>query len=105
MENDKTADDLAEKKRKRNVYIRKFPKREHITIENVPFYTAEEIKQIRESMNITQKTFARVMGVSSKTVEAWESGRNIPQNIAHRFLSILKYGGLQVLEDTFVISK
>ncbi|EKO34356.1 hypothetical protein LEP1GSC161_3268 [Leptospira santarosai str. CBC1416] len=30
------------------------------------------------------------MGVSAKTIEAWESGKNIPQGPAQRMLFILK---------------
>lgn len=37
---------------------------------------------------MTQVVFAKYMGVSVKTVEAWESGRNHPDGAASRLLSI-----------------
>ncbi len=40
-------------------------------------------------MKLTQHSFALVMGVSIKTVEAWESGKNVPQGPAQRMLDIL----------------
>ena len=39
---------------------------------------------------MTQLTFAEVMGVSVKTVKAWEAGDNKPIKAARRFLSVLK---------------
>ena len=33
--------------------------------------------------------FAEAIGVSVKTIEAWESGRNKPQGPASRFLQLL----------------
>ena len=64
-----------------------------ITIADLPSYHCKEIKQIREDLNLTQKNFAFVLGVSPKTVEAWEAGRNIPQGMAQRFLQMLQLGG------------
>ena len=49
-------------------------------------YSAEEIKGIRNRLNMTQAVFALFMGVSKKTVEAWESGQNIPNGPSLRLL-------------------
>lgn len=56
----------------------------------IPEFNANEIKSVRNSLNMTQNTFAAVMGVSVKTVEAWESGTNKPIGTARRMLSILQ---------------
>jgi len=61
-----------------------------ITIEPLKTYTANEIKAIRKQQSMTQRLFAQAMGVSVKTVEAWESGTNKPSGIANRMLEILK---------------
>lgn len=53
-------------------------------------FTAEEIKEIRKSTGLTQWLFAKYMGVSVKTVEAWEAGRNAPNGTACRMLAITK---------------
>lgn len=53
-------------------------------------YAPEDIKKIRTDLNMTQPLFADFMGVSSKTVKAWESGRNVPGGSARRLLSILQ---------------
>lgn len=53
-------------------------------------FTASEIKDIRKNAGLTQSLFAKYLGVSLKTVEAWESGRNQPNGAACRMLSITK---------------
>lgn len=63
---------------------------ESITIAPLPEVSASEVKEIRQSLNMTQSTFAAVMGVSNKTVEAWEKGTNTPAGTARRMMSLLK---------------
>ena len=75
-----------------------------VTVAELPQYHDKEIKQIREDLNLTQKNFAFVLGVSPKTVEAWESGRNIPQGTAQRFLQVLRTGGKKLLQDYNVVA-
>lgn len=53
-------------------------------------FDATEIKEIRISTGLTQKKFAAFMGVSVKTVEAWESGRNHPEGSSCRLLTLTK---------------
>ncbi|MBR4255919.1 MAG: helix-turn-helix domain-containing protein [Clostridia bacterium] len=59
-----------------------------LSIEPVKVFTAEEIKMIRKKTGMTQVLFARYIGVSVKTVEAWEAGRNHPEGAACRLLSM-----------------
>ncbi len=61
-----------------------------LSIAPVEFFTAEEIRDIRMSTGMTQVLFAKYMGVSVKTVEAWEAGRNRPVGSACRLLAITK---------------
>ena len=61
-----------------------------LSITPVEKYKADEIKRIRNSTGLTQRSFAEYMGVSIKTVEAWESGRNHPEGSACRLLSLTK---------------
>ena len=61
-----------------------------ISISPVPDFEAKEIKNIRNELGMTQVLFAGFMGVSTKTVEAWESGRNMPDGPARRILSMLE---------------
>ena len=61
-----------------------------VSVEPVGEYTSSEIKSIRNSTGLTQKLFAKYMGVSVKTVEAWEAGRNHPDGAARRLLYLTK---------------
>ena len=51
-------------------------------------YSKDEIKDIRDRLNMSQGFFADVLGVSKKTVESWEYGRGKPSGVAARMLTI-----------------
>lgn len=65
-------------------------RKEMCTVNPAPAFSAQEIKSIRVSLQMTQAIFAEVLGVSKKTVEAWEAGTNAPIGTARRMLSMLK---------------
>ena len=59
-----------------------------IEIEEPPMLKANKIHQIREKLNFSQAAFAKVIGVSKKTIEAWESGINKPNGPSRLILSL-----------------
>lgn len=61
-----------------------------ISIAPLPDFNAAEIKTIRTNLGMTQILFANLIGVSKKTVEAWEAGKNSPNGAATRMLSLIK---------------
>ena len=61
-----------------------------ICVSPLPQYRSLEIKKIRNDLKLSQAMFAALLGVSPKTVEAWESGKNIPEGPAQRMLDLLK---------------
>ena len=63
-----------------------------LMIAPVKKYSNEEIKTIRNKSGMTQTVFANYMGVSKKTVEAWELGRTHPTGPAYRLINILDQG-------------
>ena len=60
-----------------------------VTIAPPPEVSADEVKELRQSLHMTQRTFAALMGVSNKTVEAWETGENTPSGAERRLLYLL----------------
>ena len=66
-------------------------------------YSNKEIRDIRMKAGMTQSVFAAYMGVSPKTVEAWECGRTHPTVPVFRLLDILTTESLNGTE--FVIAK
>ena len=63
-----------------------------LVIVPVKKYSNTEIKAIRNKSGMTQAVFADYMGVSKKTVEAWELGRTHPTGPAYRLINILDQG-------------
>lgn len=61
-----------------------------ISINPIEEFTAKEIKEIRNNTGMTQVLFAKYLGVSVKTIEAWEAGINHPNGAACRLLAITK---------------
>ncbi len=43
----------------------------------------------RKALNLTQKAFAQILGVSPRTVEAWEAGRTTPSPTARILLYLI----------------
>ncbi|MCI9508433.1 MAG: helix-turn-helix domain-containing protein [Angelakisella sp.] len=44
----------------------------------VPDYKAADIVRARKGLNLSQRSLANLIGVSPRTVEAWETGKNEP---------------------------
>ena len=68
-------------------------------------FTAPEIKHIRQTASLSQSIFAACLGVSKKTVEAWESGRNKPSGSSSRLLSMLEKNPKLIDEYQLIITK
>ena len=57
---------------------------------SVTYYSAEEIAKIRKKYDLTQKSLGEALDVSTRTVEAWETGVNIPSGPANKLLHLLE---------------
>lgn len=56
------------------------------------------VAEVRNSLHMTQKVFASVLGVSCRTVEAWESGKTNPSPTAKKLMFLIR-------EDHSVVQK
>ena len=65
-------------------------KKTTMTIQPLESFSSKEIKAIRAETGMTQALFAQYLGVSVKTVEAWEAGRNQPEGAARRMLALTR---------------
>jgi DNA-binding transcriptional regulator YiaG len=54
-------------------------------------YTANDVKRTRELLNTSQVVFARLLGVSVKTVRCWEQGDREPSPMACRFMDEINH--------------
>lgn len=75
------------------------------TVTLVPFktYNVEQVKNIRNGTGLSQKVFASYMGVSTKTVEAWEAETNTPSGAASRILTMMEMDDHLTEQFPFVI--
>lgn len=76
-----------------------------IRIKPVQHFTSREIKEIRHKLDMTQVLFAELLGVSKKSVEAWESDTNTPNGSAKRLLQLLDSNPQLARSDSFVEEK
>ena len=53
-----------------------------------------EIKQIRETANVSQAVFAAILNTSLSTVQKWEIGQKRPAGTALKLLHLVQKGGL-----------
>ena len=47
------------------------------------------VAQTRKELDLTQKSFAALIGVSPRTVEAWESGKTTPSPTAKNLIYLI----------------
>jgi putative transcriptional regulator len=87
---------ILESARESNFDKKTMDRLEELCLPKLKEYTGKEVKQIREELNLSQPVFAKVLGVSDKTVKGWEQGNNVSK-IACRLISIIEYQGLSVL--------
>jgi len=74
-----------------------------VTISEVGAFTPEEIKTIRRNANMTQSIFAACMGVTKKSIEAWEGGRSVPDGAARRTLGLVQKNPMYFDEMKIII--
>lgn len=55
-------------------------------------YEASDIKRIRERFRYSQGLFSKILNVSVRTVQSWESGHRVPTHAALRLLELVDKG-------------
>jgi putative transcriptional regulator len=50
----------------------------------------KDVVRLRESLMLSQSLFAELLGVSKKTLEAWEYGKNEPSGASLRMMNLIK---------------
>ena len=66
-------------------------KRCRVTVRELPIpeYKAADVARTRKELNLSQRGLAHVLGVSQRTVEAWEAGKNVPSGVARHLLYLV----------------
>ena len=63
-----------------------------------PEIVAKDVTSLRAKSGMSQAVFARVLNVSTKTVQSWEHGERKPSHAALRMLQILREKPMFVFE-------
>jgi len=62
---------------------------------DVPDYSPEQIKALRERLNISQAVLAAAINASSNSIQKWERGVKRPSGTALKLLHLLDRKGLE----------
>jgi putative transcriptional regulator len=63
-----------------------------------PVVGAAELTTLRLASGMSQAVFARLLNVSTKTVQSWEQGQRKPSQAALRLIQIFRYNPAGLLE-------
>lgn len=55
-----------------------------------PDYRGDDVHRLREQLHLSQNGLATALGVSKRTVEAWEAGKNAPSNSSNKLLYLIE---------------
>ncbi len=61
-------------------------------------YPLPDVKAIRESLHLTQREFAALMGISARTLQNWEQGHRAPEGPARVLLMVAARNPKAVLD-------
>jgi putative transcriptional regulator len=60
-----------------------------VEIRDPPPFNAVAVHKLRDRLGLSQGLFAKLLGVSRKLVEAWETGTRVPSPMACRLLDAI----------------
>jgi putative transcriptional regulator len=63
--------------------------RQVVVVDPPPPLTPANVREIRESLGLSQPVFADFLGTSPSTVRSWEQGQKPPSPMARRFLGLI----------------
>jgi putative transcriptional regulator len=76
------------------VTLREF---DHLCLSPIEALEPEQIRQIRETTNVSQAVFAAVLNTSLSTVQKWEVGQKRPTGTALKLLHLVQEHGLDIM--------
>ncbi len=65
--------------------------------DEIPDYSAEKIKSLRERYRISQAVLASLLNISLSTIRQWEAGDKHPSGPSKKLLNLLDRKGLEAV--------
>lgn len=91
-ETDNFAVDIKSKERNKKTLDEEMSKLEFYEVKTPDFLsviTSTNIKRLRKRLNLSEKNFSDLLGVTVETVDAWENGSVVPRSTTLRLLYLL----------------
>jgi putative transcriptional regulator len=76
---------------------RKQRKIDPLCLDPIPPYAADQIRALRERINVSQAVLASVLNTSASTVRKWEIGEKHPSGPSLKLLNLLDRKGLEAV--------
>jgi putative transcriptional regulator len=76
---------------------RKMRKFDLLCLEPIPAYDGEQIRALRDRVNLSQAVLASVLNTSASTVRKWEIGEKHPSGPSLKLLNLLDRKGLEAI--------
>lgn len=89
-----TADDLH---RQGFISKRTMCRYDALCLEPIPAYNNEDIRAMREKLNLSQTVLASVLNISVSTIRKWEQGDKQPSGPSLKLLNLLDRKGLEAV--------
>jgi DNA-binding transcriptional regulator YiaG len=67
----------------------KYTVRQVVVVEPPPPLSPANVREIRESLGLSQPVFADLLGISPSTIRSWEQGQKPPSAMARRILGLI----------------
>lgn len=85
-------EELKESLEQAAAYAKGDASRVRVTVREIPTpsYTSTDIANIRKNAGLSQRALATALGVSPRTVEAWEAGKNSPAGSSVKLLYLIE---------------
>jgi len=68
-----------------------------LCLEPIPDYSSDEIRALRDHLQLSQSVFAAVLNTSLSTVRKWEVGDKHPSGPSLKLLNLLDRKGLEAI--------
>ena len=68
-----------------------------LCMEPIPAYSSEDIRAMREKLNLSQTVLATVLNTSVSTIRKWEQGDKQPSGPSLKLLNLLDRKGLDAV--------